>query len=139
MNNQRLNPGSPYTRYKINSVPERRGLSFPLELDGNGGLKTSIDSDLTREHILSVLTTLPHERVMRQSYGLPNQVLNAAEPDLVDLQIRRSLEEEVQEVESFQVESNSTLTDLEAGLYGVNVYWTYNGKIEPPLSITLEK
>lgn len=140
MRNQRLNPGNGYNIYKINSIPEIRGLTYPLTLDGKGGLKTSSDLDLVKEHIYSVLETLPFERIMRAHYGLNNQVMNAIDSTLIDLQVKRALEEEVVEVESFDVVNLSTPDDLANGIYNLSIYWTFEGqKPQAPLNIRLEK
>lgn len=47
-----------------------RGLKYPLELDGNGGLKLSANYDRIGEQILEVLETRIGERVYRPFFGL---------------------------------------------------------------------
>ena len=48
-----------------------RGLKYPLELDGAGGLKLSSNYDRIGEQILEVLQTRIGERVYRPFFGVP--------------------------------------------------------------------
>lgn len=48
-----------------------RGLKYPLELDGNGGLKLSANYGRIGEQILEVLETRIGERTYRPFFGLP--------------------------------------------------------------------
>jgi phage baseplate assembly protein W len=48
-----------------------QGLKYPLELDGNGGLKLSANYDRIGEQILEILDTRIGERVYRPYFGIP--------------------------------------------------------------------
>jgi len=48
-----------------------RGLKYPLEMDGRGGLKLSANYDRIGEQILEVLETRIGERAYRPFFGLP--------------------------------------------------------------------
>lgn len=48
-----------------------QGLKYPLELDGNGGLKLSANYDRVGEQILEGLDTRIGERVYRPFFGIP--------------------------------------------------------------------
>lgn len=131
-------PGTSYNRYKGQVIPSNRGLSYPLELDGRGGLKTVEDVDLVKQQILSVLETLPFERVMRQDYGTPDQILNAMNPILTNLQVKRALEMNVPNATSIRVEGDISKAD--DGVYNLRIYWTHSntGAIQPPINVQLE-
>lgn len=51
-----------------------RGLKYPLELDGAGGLKLSSNYDRIGEQILEVLQTRIGERVYRPFFGVPEML-----------------------------------------------------------------
>lgn len=54
-----------------------RGLKYPLELDGNGGLKLSANYDRIGEQILEVLETRIGERAYRPFFGLQEMMFEA--------------------------------------------------------------
>lgn len=51
-----------------------RGLKYPLELDGQGGLKLSSGYDRLGEQILEILETRLGERVYRPFFGIPEVI-----------------------------------------------------------------
>ena len=87
-----------------------RGLKYPLELDGSGGLKLSSNYDRIGEQILEVLQTRIGERVYRPFFGVPEMLfetideytlaqtirsqLLASVPVIPNLEVRVSLSED---------------------------------------------
>lgn len=116
-------------------IPSKRGLTFPLQLDGRGNLSVSTDYDLVREHIVSVIQTRPFERVMRLDYGLPDQVFRVVQPEIIDAKMARAIEKEVTEVENLRV--FGTWLASEDGIYNVSIYYSLDGVPQPPLELSL--
>lgn len=54
-----------------------RGLKYPLELDGKGGLKLSANYDRIGEQILEILETRIGERTYRPFFGLQEMMFEA--------------------------------------------------------------
>lgn len=69
-----------------------RGLSYPLELDGNGGLKLSANYDRVGEQILEVLQTRIGERVYRPFFGLPELLFETIDEYTLSQTIKSQLE-----------------------------------------------
>lgn len=116
-------------------LPSKRGLTFPLQLDGNGNLAVSTDYDLVREHIVSVIQTRPFERVFRADYGLPDQTFNVVQPEIIDSKIAKAIEKEVTEVEDLRVYGSWIAS--EDGVYNVSIFYGLNGVPQPPLELSL--
>lgn len=70
-----------------------KGLSYPLQLDGNGGLKTSSNYSRLSEQILEVLDTKVGERVYRQFFGLPELVFETISEAILAQVIKKQLEQ----------------------------------------------
>ena len=87
-----------------------RGLKYPLELDGRGGLNLSSNYDRVGEQILEVLQTRIGERVYRPFFGIPellfetideytlaqtikSQIISSVAPG-VELEVKVSLSED---------------------------------------------
>ena len=115
-------------------LPSKRGISYPLQIV-NGNLAVSSDYDLVREHIVSVLETRPFERVMRLSYGTPDQVFSVVQPEIIDSKIASAIEQEVTEIEDLRVTGEWYAS--EDGIYNVSIYYTLDGKPQPPLELSL--
>lgn len=69
------------------------GIGYPLSIDTGGGLSLSTGHRLTDEHVLSIIETIPGERVMRRTFGLPNSIFKSLKPALVDLTVEKSIRE----------------------------------------------
>ena len=67
------------------------GLSYPLNINSNGGLSVSSGSRLTDEHILSILETKPGERVMRRDFGFQPEIFSSINPNIIDSQVEAAL------------------------------------------------
>ncbi|MDX1370864.1 MAG: hypothetical protein R3321_00250 [Nitrososphaeraceae archaeon] len=141
MTNPRPNPdylpGAKYKKYNApSSPPTRRDLKYPLSVR-NGSLETTTDLDITQEAILSVLETEKGERVMRQDYGLNNQLFSAVIPDVIDVDIKRSIESQVKEIDDLFTIANNE--DIENGTLRVSVYWSSNGRTQVPVNLELSR
>ena len=117
-------------------LPSKRGLSYPLDLDGDGNLAVSTDYDLVREHIVSVIETRPFERVMRLSYGLPDQTFNVIQPEVIDAKIAMAIEREVTEIEDLRV--FGVWLAGEDGIYDVSIFYSLNGVPQPKIELSLQ-
>jgi hypothetical protein len=114
--------------------PKIRGLTYPLTIK-NGGLATSVDFDLVREHVLSVVETRWYERVMRANYGTEDFIFEVLKPALINAQFQQAIEQNVTEVESVNVNGDWSRSD--SGLYRIIITYYVNGVLQPPLSFTL--
>ena len=114
--------------------PKIRGLTYPLTIS-NGGLGTSVDFDLVREHVLSVVETRWYERVMRANYGTEDFIFEVLKPALINSQFQSAIENNVPEVEAVNVNGDWTRSD--SGLYRIIITYYVNGVLQPPLSFTL--
>ncbi len=117
-------------------LPSKRGISYPLDLDGNGHLATSTDFDLVREHIVSVIETRPFKRVMRLTYGLPDQTFNVIQPEVIDAKIALAIESEVKEIEELRVFGEWLAS--EDGVYNVGIFYSLNGIPQPKIELSLQ-
>ncbi|MDX1370881.1 MAG: hypothetical protein R3321_00335 [Nitrososphaeraceae archaeon] len=130
-------PGVNYR--KINAPfnpPVRRDLKYPLTIR-NGGLDTTTDNQILQEAILSVIETEKGERVMRQEYGLNNQLFQAVLGDVVDVEIKRSIEAQVTEIDEIVTRVNND--DLENGTLRMQIFWSTNGRSQVPVNLELSK
>lgn len=130
-------PGVNYR--KINAPfnpPSRRDLKYPLTIR-NGGLDTTTDVDITQEAIISVIETEKGERVMRQDYGLNNQLFVGIVNDVIDVEIKRSIEAQVSEIDDIVTRVNNE--DIENGTLRMAIYWSSNGRPQVPVNLELSK
>ncbi len=68
-----------------------KGLSYPLELNGAGGLKTSENFSRLSEQIREVLDTKVGERVYRQFFGLPELVFETISEAVLSQIIKKQI------------------------------------------------
>lgn len=109
-----------------------RGLTYPLTLS-NGGLSTSIDINLIKEGICSVLETRPLERIMRPRYGTPDLAFQAhPNPSIVAERVRQQLELQLPSV-TFQVAG----TVDEDGVYELTIDWAIGELPQPAIQYRL--
>jgi hypothetical protein len=110
-----------------------RGLSFPLELDGKGGLKVSEDAELILDHILSMLLIEPGENPMRLQYGIPGILFNSnSNFDEYSADVARRLEKEIPQA-NFIV--TGSLGDEGEAL--LDIQWTYLGNAQDNIQVAL--
>lgn len=84
-----FNAGS--TREQFTSGQTLQGLKYPLELDGNGGLKISSNYDRIEEQILEVLQTRIGERVFRPFFGLPELIFETIDEGILSQSIKSQI------------------------------------------------
>lgn len=95
-------------KYGASSI---KGLSYPLQLDGNGGIKTSSNNQRLSEQIVEVLDTRIGERVYRQFFGVPETVFETISEDVLSQIIKKQIKEAV----PFNVELDVSVEISEAG------------------------
>lgn len=110
-------------------MPLVQGLSYPLTIV-DGQLATSIDADLVRQQIFSVLETRPRERVLRPRYGMPDLLFSSVVPGIIGSAIRDALTAEIPQG-LFDV----ALVDYDQeGGFEVEIRWSLNGLPQPPIN-----
>ena len=72
-----------------------QGLSYPLELDGNGGIKTSSNYQRISEQIVEILDTRIGERVYRQCFGIPETIFETISEDVLGQLIKKQIKEAI--------------------------------------------
>jgi phage baseplate assembly protein W len=109
---ERRNPGLIFSEQSSPPLTDvvLSGLKYPLELDGNGGLKLSSNYDRVGEQIMEVLQTRIGERVYRPFLGIPELLFESIDeytlaqtikaqigsvvPSGVELEVKVSLSED---------------------------------------------
>jgi len=71
------------------------GLTYPLKLNGNGGLQTSSNFTRLSEQIKEILETKVGERVYRQFFGLPELIFETISEDVLASLIKKQLLESI--------------------------------------------
>jgi len=81
----KFNTGSGFTENTL------VGLSYPLELDGNGGIKTASNYERISQQIIEVLDTRIGERVLRRSLGLPELIFETLSESVLSQVIKKQI------------------------------------------------
>ena len=71
-----------------------RGITYPMQVDGRGGIRRSAEAQKVRESILVILGTQHHERVMRPTFGCNLQSLVFAPNNTATAHLARHYVEE---------------------------------------------
>ena len=100
-----------------------KGLSYPLEVDGAGGLKLSSNYDRIGEQILEVLQTRIGERVYRPFFGLPELLFETIDEYTLSQTIKSQLEGSLAIVPDLKVE----VSLLEDGRAFIVVFYSVEG------------
>lgn len=111
------------------------GVKFPLAINtAKGDLVLVSDANLYKSHIMTWLSTVPLERVMRLNYGLKDYLFETI-PDVsvITTFIREGLIEYVPDVTIEDVEGSIN----DAGEVVINVYWSYLDEEQSTLQLTL--
>ena len=80
------------SKFSENSIS---GLTYPLTLDGNGGLQISSNFTRLSEQIREVLETRIGERVYRQFFGLPELIFETISEDVLSQMIKKQLKDAI--------------------------------------------
>lgn len=111
-----------------------RGLKYPLEVvDGNLAISTDLVS--IEDQIISVLETIPFERVMRANYGFDPGIFDTLEPNAINSRIYEQIIQEVPLVTALEVTGN--ISNADGGLYQVTIKYAVDGIPQPPLELSL--
>ncbi|UYE97327.1 virion structural protein [Cyanophage S-TIM54] len=100
-----------------------QGLSYPLALDGNGGLSVSSNYTRLSEQILEALETRIGERVYRQFFGIPELIFETISEDLVSKTIKTQLES----ILPFDIELDVSVKISEEGTSTVFIKYSIEG------------
>lgn len=90
---ERRNPSVIFSEQSGPALSETalRGLKYPLELNGKGGLKLSSNYDRVGEQILEVLQTRIGERVYRPFFGIPELLFETIDESTLAQTIRSQI------------------------------------------------
>lgn len=80
------------SKFSENSIS---GLTYPLKLDGKGGLQTSSNFTRLSEQIKEVLETRVGERVFRQFFGLPELMFETISEDILAQMIKKQIKDAI--------------------------------------------
>ena len=83
-----------------------RGLKYPLELDGNGGLKLSANYDRIGEQILEILDTRIGERVYRPFFGIQEMMFETIDEYTLAQSIKAQLLSSLPVVQELEVRAS---------------------------------
>jgi hypothetical protein len=72
-----------------------RGLSYPLKLDGNGGLALSSNMQRVEEQIREVLETRIGERIYRQYFGIPDVLFETISENILAETIKSRIQDSI--------------------------------------------
>lgn len=89
----RKNPNVIFSQQSQTSLTDSvlRGLKYPLELDGRGGLKLSSNYDRIEQQILEVLDTRIGERVYRPYFGIPETIFETIDENVLAQTIKSKI------------------------------------------------
>lgn len=111
------------TRPSAISQATLQGFKYPLELDGNGGLKLSSNYDRIGEQILEILQTRIGERVYRPFFGIPDLLFESIDEYVLAQSLKSQLKSLLPVVENLEV--NVSLR--EDGSANVIVFYSVEG------------
>lgn len=100
-----------------------RGLSYPLELNGSGGLKLSSNYDRVGQQILEVLQTRIGERVYRPFFGIPELLFETID----EYTLAQTLRSQIRSILPSGVELEVKVALLEDGSAQITVFYSIEG------------
>lgn len=109
-----------------------QGLSYPLRLNGKGGLSISTDIDRIREQILEILDTKYFERVLRSDFGTEYLILSTPSKGTVEASLAQSLERQLDPQIKFRI----NLEPDESGTWYTLIQWWTEEIPEQSLSVS---
>ncbi len=101
------------------------GLTYPLELDGKGGLKLSSGYDRIGQQIFEVLDTRYGERVYRPFFGTPELLFETISESVLQEKLRSQLLSDIPFLEPNNVRVQVYM--MESGLCEITVHYSTNG------------
>jgi hypothetical protein len=99
------------------------GLSYPLKLNGNGGLSLSYGYDRIREQILEILDTRLGERVYRPFFGTPELIFETINEDV----LAQTLKKQIQGAIKFQIDLDVVVKITDLGTASIYVIYSDEG------------
>lgn len=101
------------------------GLSYPLQLNGNGGLKLSSNSDRIQEQIIEILDTQINERVLRIEFGTNDYLFDALSESVIETQLQRVLSRYIKNTD---LKVKASIDD--DGVCDLRIYYSYLGGLD---------
>lgn len=108
-----------------------RGLSYPLRLNGSGGLSISSDVDRLREQIMEILTTRFFERVMRNEFGTDYFIFESPAKGAIEASLNQALQSQLDS----EIEFAITVEPDESGSFFILIQWWSEGVPEQSLRL----
>lgn len=71
------------------------GLTYPLRLNGKGGISTSYGYDRIRQQIIEILDTRLGERVYRPFFGTPELIFETINEEVLAQSLKKQIEESI--------------------------------------------
>lgn len=102
-----------------------RGFTYPLQLDGNGGISLSINSDRIEQQILELLDTQINERVLRVELGTTDYIFDSLSESVIEVQLQRIFEKYIKNTE---IKVKASITDN--GVCELKIYYSYLGGLD---------
>ena len=127
---ERRNPGIVFSEQSSPSLAETalKGLTYPLELNGKGGLKLSSNYDRVGQQILEVLETRIGERVLRPFFGIPELLFETID----EYTLAQTIDSQISSVLPPGVELQVKVSLTEDGSARIAVFYSVEGS-EPSL------
>lgn len=102
------------------------GLSYPLQTDGQGGLKLSVGANRIHEQIREILDTEIGERIYRPLFGSPNLIFTSPKViDLIVIQLEQLLRKWLPSTYVSNLKVDVISNAIESGLLEVQVTYVY--------------
>lgn len=115
-----------FTEYKGSYIG---GLTYPLKLNGRGGLSLSYNDDRVRQQIIEVLETRIGERIYRKFFGMPDVLFDSISEDVLSNSVRKQLEASIPDIAALEYDINIRAT--ENGDMIIVVSYNLNGSSTP--------
>lgn len=101
------------------------GLTYPLALDGNGGLSLSYNSDRIEQQILEILDTNFNERVLRVEFGTSDYLFDTISESVLESQLQTILGRYIK-----NTEIKVKVYIDEEGVCDLRIYYSYLGGLD---------
>lgn len=101
------------------------GLSYPLELNGNGGLSLSYNSDRIEQQILEILDTNLTERVLRIEFGTNDYLFDTISEAVLENQIQSILNKYIKNTD---IKVKASIND--EGVCDLKIFYSYLGGLD---------